>query len=165
MCNCHFLVAFFLFSHPLCPAFHPTTHGTASPLSATAASMLRMKRSQGDFIQSSDTICERFSVPLANNTFFNPIDTSTLTDTYPPKVDCILQITGIDSLLPVTNRLYWRPSLEYCKTAAILLRKSVHVQWFLCVYFAQSAIPYVDSNSTILFIIHITHMWWIAVNQ
>lgn len=66
----------------------------ASQTSITLGNKLRSKRSQGEFTESSQMICERFSNPLPNNTFFSPIDTTMLSDTYPPKVDCILKITG-----------------------------------------------------------------------
>lgn len=68
-------------------------------ISITRQNIFRTKRSQGDFTESSDALCERFSYPLANNTFFSPIDTTMLTDNYPPKVDCILKIEGMKRLL------------------------------------------------------------------
>lgn len=67
---------------------------TASQTSITLGNKLRSKRSQGELSESSDTICARFSTPMDNKTFFSPIDTSMMSDTYPPKVDCILKITG-----------------------------------------------------------------------
>lgn len=67
---------------------------TASQTSITLGNKLRSKRSQGELSESSETICARFSNPMDNKTFFSPIDTTMLSDTYPPKVDCILKITG-----------------------------------------------------------------------
>lgn len=91
----HPLIRFFLFL--LVRVFVLPTRtcwSTASQTSITLGNKLRSKRSQGEFVESSQTVCERFSNPLPNNTFFSPIDTTMLSDTYPPKVDCILKITG-----------------------------------------------------------------------
>lgn len=67
---------------------------TASQTFINLENKLRSKRSQGEFIESPLKICERFSCPLSNNTFFSPIDTASLEDTYPPDVNCILKIEG-----------------------------------------------------------------------
>lgn len=62
--------------------------------SIISPNVLRKKRSPNEFNQSAKTICERFSEPLPNNTFFSPINTTMLNENYPPGVDCILIISG-----------------------------------------------------------------------
>ncbi|XP_055323319.1 uncharacterized protein LOC129578577 [Sitodiplosis mosellana] len=85
----------------------------SSQTSITLGNKLRSKRSQGELSESSETICARFSTPMENKTFFSPIDTTMLSDTYPPKVDCILKITvdpGFVIKLDFRNRFYIEPS-------------------------------------------------------
>lgn len=85
----------------------------SSQTSITLGNKLRNKRSEGDFDEKLKTICERFENPLPNNTFFSPIDTTMLSDTYPPKVDCTLHLTappGFQIRLDFRNRFYIEPS-------------------------------------------------------
>lgn len=66
---------------------------TESQSTIISTEKLRVKRSPMELSQST-AVCERFSEPLSNNTFFSPIDTTMLSDNYPPEVDCILIISG-----------------------------------------------------------------------
>lgn len=84
----------------------------ATDTSITYSNKSRIKRAQGDFILSPETICERFSVPLSNNTFFSPIDTSMLTENYPPKVNCILKIEGKASYIYVYPAIVLYPTIR-----------------------------------------------------
>lgn len=89
-----------------------TVRPIATDTSITYSNKSRIKRAQGDFILSPETICERFSVPLSNNTFFSPIDTSMLTENYPPKVNCILKIEGKASYIYVYPAIVLYPTIR-----------------------------------------------------
>lgn len=71
----------------------------ASQTSITLGNKLRSKRSQNELTESSETICARFTVPFDNQTFFSPIDTTMLTDNYPPKISCTLKLQGSYSMV------------------------------------------------------------------
>lgn len=67
----------------------------ATQTSITVRNKLRSKRAEDAPTEVKvNPVCERFSQPLENHTFFSPMDTSMLTDTYPRNVECTLKITG-----------------------------------------------------------------------
>ncbi|XP_031638805.1 neuropilin and tolloid-like protein 1 [Contarinia nasturtii] len=89
-----------------------TVHASTQT-SITLGNKLRSKRSQGEVSESDENICQRFSCPLENNTFFSPIDTTTLSDNYPPTTSCTLLLTadpGYIVKLEFRNRFNIEPS-------------------------------------------------------
>lgn len=57
--------------------------------------MHRSKREEEKIpVEVKNPICERFETPLGNRTFFSPLDTAKLKDTYPAGIECTVILEG-----------------------------------------------------------------------